>query len=276
MSGREWHFANGDNSLGPLGLSTACDMLGREEINEDTLVWSSGMGDWVSLGSCDALLLELEQVALREADPSNDQVEDVAQYLSYASSQLDEWLVLNQDIDKMKKKLRSVNNESAAMSAIRKKSMNDALRLCQEDAEMRGPRVVRKLNWVSTQSDYSIHKWRAKIDELGRKVRQAEEHKRSAEDLLRRYGVAGVATEPEAASVDSVSFLRTSSSAMLPSSPMMEDELRGTVQLEHSMEHDLQRVKGRTATFGHTHTLRCKEDRCGPTKEDSCGPEHPI
>jgi len=48
---KQWHYANGDETAGPISESELLERLERGEITKDVLVWTEGMNQWESIAS---------------------------------------------------------------------------------------------------------------------------------------------------------------------------------------------------------------------------------
>ena len=182
---------------------------------------------------------------------SVDKVTDVESYLQFAETQLDEYLLLTKDLSTMRERIAAVQAGREQMSATRLAALEGSLQSCDSEAQERGPRVVRRLNWVCTQADYSVEENTQKIADLEAKLRtmrlkvsQMSALKSKAKELLAKYGAAGVKDEQEGlrASTESVKFHRVSS--MLHETDLINpvQELRGTVVLDRTLDDDLDRV----------------------------------
>ena len=176
---------------------------------------------------------------------------DINAYLHFAEAQLEEYLLLDQDLANMRERIAAVEAGSEQMSATRKMALKQSFQTCTEEAMERGPRVVKRLNWVCIQTDFSAQENTKKIADLKAKLKKAKLKasqlstlREKATDLLAKYGAAGVQDEEGLrASTESVKFHRSSTviTEMELLSPV--PELRGTVVLDPSLNDDLGRVK---------------------------------
>ena len=152
------------------------------------------------------------------------QVADVQAYLEFAQSQVTEYLMLKNSI----------------RTAAPQQHLGEAEGLVHE-AELSGPRVVRRLLWVTSQTESSIAQIEAKMSKLQVKIEQHRAYKATAEGLLKQYNEAGLETSALPPAVQ-----ESSTSADDPVSHELMCDLRGSevmIDMSMALHADLEKVE---------------------------------
>ena len=55
LEGTAWYYANGGDRRGPVDIGALQDLWDARTINDDSLVWREGMGDWKRISDVDEL-----------------------------------------------------------------------------------------------------------------------------------------------------------------------------------------------------------------------------
>ena len=63
---RPWHFVHGGQAQGPVDGAALVQLALQGVVSADTLVWSSGRGEWVSFASVSELVQGLQKAEQRE------------------------------------------------------------------------------------------------------------------------------------------------------------------------------------------------------------------
>lgn len=61
----EWHYATASGRKGPVDMESLGKLVSDGHVDQDTLVWKSGMSDWIPLAQCG----ELAALALPQTPP---------------------------------------------------------------------------------------------------------------------------------------------------------------------------------------------------------------
>ena len=145
-------------------------------------------------------------------------------YLEFAQSQVTEYLMLKTSI----------------RTAAPQQHLGEAEGLVHE-AELSGPRVVRRLLWVTSQTESSIAQIEAKMSKLQVKIEQHRAYKATAEGLLKQYNEAGLETSALPPAVQ-----ESSTSADDPVSHELMCDLRGSevmIDMSMALHADLEKVE---------------------------------